>query len=111
MLGAGKAFGVVSRIKHGHQSVLRLPHVVHVGLLPREQSLRTESPIGHSSNQLPMIPHNYNQQRGVLALSPRAAMAAAEGPRKRMPLAASAVGSSGFSEAWPLFSSQQPSCF
>ncbi len=37
-------------------------------------------------------------------LSPRAAMAAAEGPRKRMPsaVAASAVGSSGFSDAWPL---------
>lgn len=31
-------------------------------------------------------------------------MAAAEGPRKRMPsaVAASAVGSSGFSDAWPL---------
>ncbi len=38
-------------------------------------------------------------------LSPSAAMAAAGGPRKRMPempVSASAVGSSGFSDAWPL---------
>ena len=37
-------------------------------------------------------------------LSPRAAMGAAGGPRKRMSegSASRAVGSSGFSEAWPL---------
>lgn len=35
-------------------------------------------------------------------LSPSAAMAFAGGPRNLMPLAASASGSSGFSEAWPL---------
>ena len=67
--------------------------------------------MGRSSSQLPMTVRNDDQQRGVLALSPRAAMAAAEGPRKRMPLAASAIGSSGFSEAWPLLSNRQPSCF
>lgn len=40
----------------------------------------------------------------AITLSPSAAMAAAGGPRKRTPpaVAASAVGSSGFSEAWPL---------
>ena len=41
---------------------------------------------------------------GSSTLSPSAAMAAAGGPRKRIwvGVAASAVGSSGFSEAWPL---------
>lgn len=40
-------------------------------------------------------------------LSPSAAMAEAGGPRKRMPLgvSSSASGSSGFSEAWPLWGS------
>ena len=37
-------------------------------------------------------------------MSPSAAIAAAGGPRKRIPdvLSLSAVGSSGFSDAWPL---------
>ena len=39
-------------------------------------------------------------------LSPSAAMASAGGPRNLMPVSASAVGSSGFSEAWPLHTAQ-----
>lgn len=44
-------------------------------------------------------------------LSPRAAMAGAGGPRKRIPEGVSdnAIGSSGFSEAWPLHRRSPPS--